>query len=166
MSTLAVVEEILRETRVPMSVRQIVEYAGDRLPTKSKTPDTVVARDLSMDIKRQGEASVFVRAAPGRYTLRDIHKPDVAAPQPSEPAATDSGTESVALPTAPSQNGSDGAHGLHPANSVADRSTTEPATPVLSSAMKAERAAPLAAAPAGAPHIPPHVQDERTSTNG
>lgn len=70
MSTLPVVEQILRETRVPMSVREIVEYAKGRLPTKSKTPDTVVARDLSMDIKRKGEASLFARTAPGRYTMR------------------------------------------------------------------------------------------------
>src|SRR4051812_14176003 len=70
MSTLAVVEEILRETAVPMSVREIVERAGARLPSKSKTPDTVVARDLSMDIKRKAESSLFVRTSPGRYTLR------------------------------------------------------------------------------------------------
>ena len=70
MTTLAVVEEILRETGVPMSVREIVERAGVRLPSKSKTPDTVVARDLSMDIKKRGEASLFVRTSPGRYTLR------------------------------------------------------------------------------------------------
>lgn len=73
MSTLAVVEEILRETETPMSVRQIVELAGERLPTKSKTPDTVVARDLSMDIKKKGEASIFIRTSPGRYTMREIH---------------------------------------------------------------------------------------------
>jgi hypothetical protein len=72
MSTLAVVEEILRETAVPMSVREIVERAGARLPSKSKTPDTVVARDLSMDIKRKGEDSAFVRSSPGRYTLRAL----------------------------------------------------------------------------------------------
>src|SRR5215208_1513082 len=72
MSTLAVVEEILRETAVPMSVREIVERAGARLPSKSKTPDTVVARDLSMDIKRKGEESLFVRTSPGRYTLRTL----------------------------------------------------------------------------------------------
>src|SRR5829696_7374703 len=72
MSTLAVVEEILRETAVPMSVREIVERAGARLPSKSKTPDTVVARDLSMDIKRKGEGSLFVRTSPGRYTLRAL----------------------------------------------------------------------------------------------
>ena len=72
MSTLAVVEEILRETAVPMSVREIVEQAGARLPSKSKTPDTVVARDLSMDIKKKGEGSLFVRTSPGRYTLRAL----------------------------------------------------------------------------------------------
>lgn len=72
MSTLAVVEEVLRETAVPMSVREIVERAGLRLPSKSKTPDTVVARDLSMDIKRKGEESLFVRTSPGRYTLRAL----------------------------------------------------------------------------------------------
>ena len=72
MSTLAVVEEILRETAVPMSVREIVERAGVRLPSKSKTPDTVVARDLSMDIKKKGESSLFARTSPGRYTLRTL----------------------------------------------------------------------------------------------
>jgi uncharacterized protein (UPF0147 family) len=72
MSTLAVVEEILRETAVPMSVREIVERAGARLPSKSKTPDTVVARDLSMDIKRKGETSLFTRTSPGRYTLKTL----------------------------------------------------------------------------------------------
>jgi len=72
MSTLAVVEEILRETAVPMSVREIVERAAARLPSKSKTPDTVVARDLSMDIKKKGDGSLFVRTSPGRYTLRAL----------------------------------------------------------------------------------------------
>jgi hypothetical protein len=104
MSTLAVVEEILRETNVPMSVREIVEHAGSRLPSKSKTPDTVVARDLSMDIKKKAEGSLFVRTSPGRYTLREL-----AAKQPPAVAASDA------------------------------------ATPVLSNAMRADRAAPLPA---------------------
>lgn len=85
MSTLAVVEEILRETAVPMSVREIVERAGVRLPSKSKTPDTVVARDLAMDIKKKGEGSLFIRTSPGRYTLRALAAnttPDVAPIQP------------------------------------------------------------------------------------
>ena len=38
-----------------------------RLPSKSKTPDTVVARDLSMDIKRKGETSLFVRLASSMF---------------------------------------------------------------------------------------------------
>ena len=97
MSTLAVVEEILRETAVPMSVREIVERAGARLPSKSKTPDTVVARDLSMDIKKKGEASLFIRTSPGRYTLRALAtgtQPAVTpttadrAPQPMSALAT------------------------------------------------------------------------------
>jgi hypothetical protein len=79
MSTLAVVEEILRETAVPMSVREIVERAGVRLPSKSKTPDTVVARDLSMDIKKKGESSLFIRTSPGRYTLRSLAAVSVPA---------------------------------------------------------------------------------------
>ena len=90
MSTLAVVEEILRETEVPMSVREIVERAGARLPSKSKTPDTVVARDLSMDIKRKGETSLFARTSPGRYTLRALasqenHDAPRAVAQGSQP---------------------------------------------------------------------------------
>lgn len=98
MSTLAVVEAILRNAAVPLSVREIVERAGDTLPTKSKTPDTVVARDLSMDIKKKGDGSGFVRTSPGRYTLRELWRRQ----QP-----------------------------------------TAEATPVLASAMRQERAAPL-----------------------
>ena len=79
MTTLAVVEDILRETAVPMSVREIVERAGARLPSKSKTPDTVVARDLSMDIKRKGETSLFVRTSPGRYTLRTLAGAEISS---------------------------------------------------------------------------------------
>jgi hypothetical protein len=80
MSTLAVVEEILRETALPMSVREIVERAGSRLPSKSKTPDTVVARDLSMDIKKKGDGSQFMRTSPGRYTLRELFRAQQPAP--------------------------------------------------------------------------------------
>lgn len=94
MSTLAVVEEILREVAVPMSVREIVERAGARLPSKSKTPDTVVARDLSMDIKRKGEGSAFVRSSPGRYTLRALLSPLAVA---------ETGAASVAAASAESQ---------------------------------------------------------------
>lgn len=85
MSTLAVVGEILRETSVPMSVREIVDRAGARLPSKSNTPDTVVARDLSMDIKKKGDASLFVRTAPGRYTLRALAIGTASSPESLQP---------------------------------------------------------------------------------
>lgn len=104
MSTLAVVEGILREAAMPLSVREIVERAGDALPTKSKTPDTVVARDLSMDIKRKAEGSIFVRTSPGRYAIRDQARstadaaPSIATPgtpvtpPPATPVATLAGS--------------------------------------------------------------------------
>lgn len=117
MSTLAVVEEVLRETAVPMSVKEIVERAGSRLPSKSKTPDTVVARDLSMDIKRRGEASLFVRTSPGRYTLRALWQGSVEAPVQAAPPPT------MVSVTAPA------------------------VTPVLAAALRQERAAPLPARP-------------------
>ena len=101
MSTLAVVEEILRETAVPMSVREIVEKAGVRLPSKSKTPDTVVARDLSMDIKKKGESSLFVRTSPGRYTLRALASADArgTTPMASLPARKPAAAASSSTPT-------------------------------------------------------------------
>jgi hypothetical protein len=78
MSTLIVVEEILRERGVPMTVKEIVEAGAARLPTKSKTPDTVVARDLAMDIKKHGDVSKFRRTSPGHYTLCELEVPVVA----------------------------------------------------------------------------------------
>jgi uncharacterized protein (UPF0147 family) len=96
MSTLAVVEEILRETAVPMSVREIVERAGARLPSKSKTPDTVVARDLSMDIKKKGEASLFIRTTPGRYTLRSLASAVTTAPATATPPLSEAAPTQLA----------------------------------------------------------------------
>jgi len=89
MNTLSVVEEIMRETRTPMSVRQIVEHSAGRLPTRARMPDTVVARDLSMDIIKKGAASIFVRTAVGRYTLRELcreHEPATPEQAASTPA--------------------------------------------------------------------------------
>jgi HB1, ASXL, restriction endonuclease HTH domain len=144
MSTLAVVEEILRETQVPMSVRQIVEHAGSRLPTRSKTPDTVVARDLSMDIKRQGEASVFIRTSPGRYALREVHLRQLAEQHPER--QMDEQRHEVAAPVS-----------LSASAPTPLPVTDAPPTSVLASAMKAERAAAL-------PAKKPPAADEQTGT--
>ena len=70
---LPIVEVVLREAGAgaALSVHEIVDRAGARLPTKSATPETVVSRDLALDIKRHGPASKFGRAAPGVFTLRE-----------------------------------------------------------------------------------------------
>ena len=103
MSTLNVVEKVLRERAVPMVVREIVEAAGAELPTRSRTPDTVVARDLAMEIKRNGEASLFVRTSPGKYTLRAyVEKTVPYAAAPYVPAGTDS-VPAPAPATAPAE---------------------------------------------------------------
>ncbi len=110
MSTLAMVEAILREAAMPLSVREIVERAGDALPTKSKTPDTVVARDLSMDIKRKSEASTFVRTSPGRYAIRELaqahgseaeEQPATAPESVPSPAATAPAITTATAPVSP-----------------------------------------------------------------
>lgn len=71
---LDVIAEIFRRSLVPrsMSVAEIVAAAtGDlELPTNSKTPHTIVSRDLALDVKHNGDASRFVRTAPGRFALR------------------------------------------------------------------------------------------------
>jgi hypothetical protein len=115
MSTLAVVEEILRETAVPMSVREIVERAGARLPSKSKTPDTVVARDLSMDIKKKGEGSLFIRTSPGRYTLRTLAAATV--------------TDGATTPLAPAAMRTDGARAPQPMSALPARKPAVAASP-------------------------------------
>jgi len=105
---------------VPLSVREIVERAGDSLPTKSKTPDTVVARDLSMDIKKKGETSLFIRTSPGRYSIREL-----ALRQ--QPASGDSATASIYPPASvPTGNG-------HVQNDAAP-------TPIGQSSLSGERA--------------------------
>lgn len=63
------IAEILREAGEPLTVRQIVERSNGRLPTRSQTPDTVVARDLSLAIKYRTDDR-FRRVAPGKYDLR------------------------------------------------------------------------------------------------
>lgn len=93
MSTLVVVEEVLRERGTPMVVREIVAAAAERLPTKSKTPDTVVARDLAMDIKKRGEESKFTRVAPGRYTLRELVMSGGVTETFQPPMVVDSGSQ-------------------------------------------------------------------------
>jgi hypothetical protein len=129
MSTLAVVETVLRDAAVPLSVREIVERAGDTLPTKSKTPDTVVARDLSMDIKKRGEGSLFIRTSPGRYAIRDQVPMQERTPQERTPVELGgSGHSNVVVSNVDGGNGE-------------IRAPAVPApAPVLGQALSSERA--------------------------
>lgn len=71
MSTLDVVAEVLREVAPrALRARQIAELAGARLPTASRTPETVVSRDLAIDVKRHGAQSRFLRVDRGDFVLK------------------------------------------------------------------------------------------------
>jgi hypothetical protein len=106
------------------------------LPTRSKTPDTVVARDLSMDIKKHGEESRFIRTAPGRYTIREFVSNGLIQ-------MGDSGN--TPQPT-----------------TVHTKSPEDQATPVLSQALAAERRGVLPAQTLGQ-SISSNSQDETAS---
>lgn len=72
MSTLDVVAEILREVAPrALNARQIVELANGRLPTSSRTPETVVSRDLAIEVKRHQTRSRFLRVDRGEFVLKE-----------------------------------------------------------------------------------------------
>src|SRR5271170_5385264 len=61
-STLDVVAEVLREVAPrALNARQIVSLAAGRLPTASRTPETVVSRDLAVELKHADGRSRFLR---------------------------------------------------------------------------------------------------------
>ena len=68
----AAIEETLAAAGRPMTAYEIVYCSGNRLPTKSAKPETVVSRDLAMEIIENGDDSVFFRTERGKYTLRSM----------------------------------------------------------------------------------------------
>lgn len=72
MSTLDVVADVLREVAPrALKAREIAARAGARLPTSSKTPETVVSRDLAIDVRDRGSASRFLRVDRGAFVLKE-----------------------------------------------------------------------------------------------
>ena len=72
MSTLDVVAEILREVAPrALKAREIASLAGNRLPTASRTPETVVSRDLAIDVRDHGTTSRFLRVDRGAFVLKE-----------------------------------------------------------------------------------------------
>lgn len=73
MSTLDVVAEVLRAVAPrALNARQIVELSAGRLPTASRTPETVVSRDLALDVKKHRAASKFLRVDRGEFVLKHV----------------------------------------------------------------------------------------------
>ena len=72
MSTLDVVAEVLREVAPrALKAREIAALAGMRLPTASRTPETVVSRDLAIDVRDHGTTSRFLRVGRGEFVLKE-----------------------------------------------------------------------------------------------
>jgi len=72
MSTLGIVAEILREVAPrALKARQIADLAGSRLPTASKTPATVISRDLALEVRDRGASSRFLRVGRGEFVLKE-----------------------------------------------------------------------------------------------
>ena len=72
MSTLDVVAEVLREVAPrALKARQIAALALDRLPTASRTPETVISRDLAIDVRDRGATSRFLRVDRGAFVLKE-----------------------------------------------------------------------------------------------
>jgi superfamily II DNA or RNA helicase len=69
-SSLQLITDVLREAQAPMSAREIADRAGPRITafTRSRTPWTVISRDLALDALR-GRASRVRRVAAGRFEL-------------------------------------------------------------------------------------------------
>lgn len=72
MSTLDVVAEVLREV-APRALRakEIAARGSDRLTTRSRTPETVVSRDLAIDVRDRGASSRFLRVGRGEFVLKE-----------------------------------------------------------------------------------------------
>jgi predicted NUDIX family phosphoesterase/dephospho-CoA kinase len=71
-----VAQKVLEDQKKPMGPKEIIDRAlKDRLFTDKiagKTPHQTMKSKLSVDVKRRGEASLFVRTRPGKFYLRSL----------------------------------------------------------------------------------------------
>jgi len=72
LSVLEAARKVLEEAGTPLPVRDLTAsmLAKGYWVTQGLTPEATVAARLAMDLKTRGDASPFVRPAPGRYGLR------------------------------------------------------------------------------------------------
>jgi len=67
---LGVVAELIKEQGRPLNVGEIIKLADTRLPTNSRTPQNILHKHLSLEVKNNA-ASKFMRVSPGTYGLRE-----------------------------------------------------------------------------------------------
>jgi hypothetical protein len=65
---------LLRETKVPMTTTDLARKALERgiIKSNSKTPQFIMGTDISRDMKRKGDRSLFIRLSPGTYGLKGL----------------------------------------------------------------------------------------------
>jgi predicted NUDIX family phosphoesterase/dephospho-CoA kinase len=77
---LEVAKRVFEARRTPMTPRQIVDFAISQKmfsdKRAGKTPHQTMKSKLSVHIRKHGDASSFVRTAPGRFYLRSLVEPD------------------------------------------------------------------------------------------
>ena len=86
------VEQVLRDSGQPLHYRVITEkiLESNLWESKGKTPDQTVYATLSNDINEKGDKSLFIKVAPGIFSLRENELqqilPDEASVKPFNPS--------------------------------------------------------------------------------
>lgn len=70
----AIASRIIAEAGKPLHYKEITQLASDKnlLKSEGKTPWATMNAQLSMDIVNHGESSIFYRAEPGYFGLKDL----------------------------------------------------------------------------------------------
>ena len=63
------IENAIRKEGRPLSVNEILKLTEGDFRTRSRTPQNIIHKHLSLEVKNNA-ASRFVRVAPGKYGLR------------------------------------------------------------------------------------------------
>ena len=90
---------VLEEAGEPLSYKEITRQALRRVlvMTAGRTPEASVNAQLSVDISRKGDESIFVRTAPGVFWLPPMARPG-RHPAPTRPGKTAMLSSRPALP--------------------------------------------------------------------
>ena len=73
LSQLAAAMEVLKTATKPMTCKQMVEAMAERKLWASpggKTPEATLYASLLRELAKKGDAARFIKAAPGRFTVK------------------------------------------------------------------------------------------------